>query len=293
MNTDILCEILYHQKGKVQAEACMKQVFLMLREFEQAFSRFRKDNELWNFNHSQGGVLSQELFSILSCAQYFHSMTDGLFDPSILPLLENEGYTSKLYTPTGLTHQGNFSQLSLNNATLSVEKPPDLMIDLGGIGKGYIVDKVAAYLSLHFENFLIDAGGDIYVHGINKKEGYPYWAVEIEHPDTKNDPVGLLLLKDIAVATSGRNRRHWVQGNEIKHHIIDPRTAKSASSDFLSVTVIAASTISADILAKTLFISGKKDAPRLAEKFQIPAIFIETTGTITINSYAQPYVWKN
>lgn len=294
MNTDILCEILHTPEQAAQAQICMDQVFVLLKEFESAFSRFQKDNELWRFNHSQGGLLSQELFDLLSCAQYFHIMTDGLFDPSILPFLEKEGYESKVYVPNPLdTQKRAFSELTLDRTTLHAEKPLDLMLDFGGIGKGYIIDRVAAYLSQHFDNFILDAGGDIYAHGTNKKENYPYWVVEIEHPDAENDPVALLLLKDMAVATSGRNRRHWIQNNQSKHHIIDPRTTKSASLDFLSVTVIAACTTSADILAKMLFISGNKDAPALAEKFHIPAIFVREGGSVFINHYAEQYVWTS
>ncbi len=294
MNTDILCEILYTRGQKEQAEKCMEQVFLILKNFESAFSRFKKNNELWKLNHSNQTTVSQELFNILSAAQYFYTLSDGLFDPSILSFLEKEGYSSGVYRPPlSGTRKKSFSKLSLEHSTLKVKKPLDLMLDLGGIGKGYVVDKVASYLALHFDNFLIDAGGDIYVHGVNTKDDYPYWVVEVEHLDAENDPVALLLLKDMAVATSGRNRRHWVQNNQNKHHIIDPRTMKSASTDFLSVTVIAGSTTSADIFAKMLFIAGEEQAYLLAEKFQVPAIFIKNEGSIFINHYAKPYVWKS
>ena len=293
MNTDILCEVMYSAGQKNKAEKCLEEAFAMMRKFEIRYSRFKKNNELWKLNQSTERTVSQELFNILSGSQYFYSLTDGLFDPSILPALEKEGYASTPYNDTASTpRKKTLSQLHLDSSALTAIKPRDLFIDLGGIGKGYIVDQVTAYLSLHFDNFIIDAGGDIYARGTNKKEDYPYWVVEIEHPDAENTPVALLLLKDMAVATSGRNRRHWIKDQQNKHHIIDPRTNKSASPDFLSVTVIAASTISADVLAKFLFIAGREKAYLLAEKFRIPAIFIESRKNISINHYAEPYVWK-
>ncbi len=289
MNTDILCEIMHHPEDLEKAEKCLNHVFTLLCKFEARFSRFKKDNELWHFNHSTHHHPSKDLFNLLSGSRYYHHLTNGLFDPSILPALEKEGYKSNTYSSPSVPHV--FTELIITHEPEEITKPLGLLIDFGGIGKGYIVDQVATYLSEHFENFLIDAGGDIYTSGTNQKEGYPYWVVEVENPEAEEDPAALLLLKDMAVATSGRSRRHWIQDDKHKHHIIDPRTDKSASPDFLSVTVIAGSVISADILAKVLFISGKTKAYALAEKFHIAALFIEDTGKIVINSYAQNYVW--
>jgi thiamine biosynthesis lipoprotein len=77
-----------------------------------------------------------------------------------------------------------------------------------------------------------------------------------------------------------------------QHHIIDPSTQKSAKTEFLSVTVIADTTVSADVFAKTLFIAGKERGQTIAEQHHLPAIFIEHTGAVHINQYAKPYVWK-
>ncbi len=291
MNTDILCEILHQPEETIQAEKCLRHAFEMFRQFEARFSRFKKENELWHFNHSHSYSPSEELYHLLASSQYFHHLTEGLFDPSILTALESEGYSSGQYA-SQKSHPA-FKELTLTSNPPLATKPSELLIDFGGIGKGYIVDQVAAYLALHFDNFIVDAGGDIYARGVNAKEAYPYWVVEVEHPEAPKDPAALLLLTDIAVATSGRNKRHWVQNQQAKHHIIDPRTKESALPDFLSVTVIAPSVISADVLAKTLFISGKDQAQAFAQEFQIPAIFITNDGTVIINSYAKPYVWQN
>lgn len=290
MNTDILCEVLYTKENSSTVQKHLDHVFEVMRIFESRFSRFKKNNELWDFNHSHEHHPSPELLALLTSSQYFYQLTNGLFDPSVLSSLEKEGYASHHYTTS--TKAYTFSDLSITNSPSTITKPRDLFVDFGGIGKGYIVDQVATYLAKHFENFLIDAGGDIYVRGTNKQEAYPYWVIEVEHPEAEQDPAALLLLRDMAVATSGRNRRHWLREQETKHHIIDPRTQKSAFQGFLSVTVIAASTISADILAKILFILGKTEAYTFAEKFNIPAIFIEDSGKVIINPYAQPYVWQ-
>lgn len=290
MNTDVLCEVQWKEGKEEQPDQVLGTAFAMMRTFANRYSRFKKDNELFRFNHGEQLVVSSELFDILTQAKQFHVSTNALFDPSILTALENEGYRGAGYASSPLSVP-QFSELKLDPESRTVSKPKGLFIDLGGIGKGYIVDQVATFLSRHFDNFLIDAGGDIFVKGVNKKDDYSYWAIEVEHP-LSPEPAALLLLSNMAVATSGRNRRHWQKEGQEKHHIIDPRTKKSAAPDFLSVTVIAKNTVTADVLAKTLFIAGAQEGPRLAALWNIPAIFIAQTGEVTINHHAQTYVWK-
>ncbi len=292
MKTDILCEIIFPDGQEMVATETLTQVFALFRDFEQRYSRFIVGNELWQFNESTQSTISEELFDILEQALRFHHLTDGLFDPSILPSLEKEGYVGAYQSRTTEKTE-KFSALVLDRATLTATKPQALMIDLGGIGKGYIIDTVVRFLDTRFENFLVDAGGDIFVRGVNQKEGYPYWAIDVEHPTDTDRTVATLLLKDMAVATSGRNRRHWLKDGKQKHHLINPLTHHSAAPDFLSVTVLAENTVRADILAKTLFIAGQERADGLAEQFHLPALFIDSTGNIHTNKSFEPYVWKS
>jgi FAD:protein FMN transferase len=291
MSTNILCEILSSEDQEEEAVAALETVFEMMRDFEKRFSRFRKDNELFTLNHSARLRVSEDLFAMLTLTKRFHESTQGLFDPSVLSILEKEGYGGA-FPQAATEERGDFSKLRLDAATRTVTKPAELLIDLGGIGKGYIVDRATHFLSRRFDNFLIDAGGDIFAKGSNEKEGYPYWAIEVEHPLKDKDPIAILLLKDMAVATSGRNRRHWKKEGEEKHHLIDPALGRSAPGDFLTVTVLAEDTTTADILAKSLFIAGKERGSALAEAWEIPAIFVEADGSYTINQYAKKYVWN-
>jgi thiamine biosynthesis lipoprotein len=291
MKTDIVCEILCADLDTSKARSCLEDAFEIFRDFEARYSRFIVNNELWQLNMSEKTILSPELFDLFARSKRYYEMTGGIFDPSILPIMEASGYTG-VYADYVTNIKSDFSQIILDEATHTVERPKDLMIDFGGIGKGFVVDKVVKFLSEHFENFLVDAGGDIAVRGENKKDGYAYWAIDIEQPKMPDESVALLLLKDIAVATSGRNRRHWVKEGESKHHIIDPVTQESASEDLLSVSVIAASATEADVFAKTFFIAGKDKGMEMAESLKIPAVFIDKEGIATRNHFVEPYVWK-
>lgn len=293
MRTDISCEILCRDGEEREAEHSLRKAFDLFRAFEARYSRFQRENELWTFNLGETVPLSEEFFALLRKARYHHLATGGLFDPSILPSLEKEGYAGAYASDREPSdRKAAFSDLILDHETLTARKPQNLKIDLGGIGKGFIVDQVAGFLAERFENFLVDAGGDIFVRGANRKDGYDFWAIDLEHPLERDRCAATLLLKDAAVATSGINRRRWMKAGQEKHHIIDPKTGESAAPDFLSVTVIAPDAAAADVWAKALFIAGREKASVLAEKRKLPAIFIDTDANVSINSYAEPYVWK-
>ncbi len=291
MKTDILCEVLSEYHNDAEMLASLEQAFALFRDFERRYSRFSRDNELWAFNESEGGPISRELFHLLEEARRYHDATGGIFDPSILIPLEQEGYAGA-YGGKVAGEPVPFSALQLDHETLTATKPIGLKIDLGGIGKGFIADKVAAFLAKEYQHFIVDAGGDIFASGSNRKEDYPYWAIAVEHPLRQDEPAALLVLSNLAVATSGCNRRHWTKNSEEKHHIIDPSSQKSAETDLLSVTVVAESVTRADVFAKTLLIAGSTRGSVLAETLGIPAIFIQKDGHVIRNQSMEPYVWK-
>lgn len=291
MKTDVLCEVLYTDTESASVSAAMDEAFETFRDFESRYSRFIEGNDLWQLNSQEETRVSQELFNILTEAKRYYGMTGGIFDPSILSALEASGYMGA-YSDHVMGRGANFSEIVLDASTRTVKKPASLMIDLGGIGKGFVIDKVIRSLGDRFENVLVDAGGDIAVKGVNEKDGYPYWAVDIEHPKMPDTPVMTLLLKDMAVATSGRNRRRWMYQGKEQHHIIDPVTQESASDELLSVTVIASSATEADVFAKTLFIAGKEKGSVMADELRVPAVFIDKNGIVICNHYVEPYAWK-
>ncbi|NTW14715.1 MAG: FAD:protein FMN transferase, partial [Candidatus Moranbacteria bacterium] len=164
--------------------------------------------------------------------------------------------------------------------------------DLGGIAKGYAVDRVVRLLRERgYVDFLIDAGGDIFASGRNTELGYDSWGIDIADPSDVNNRLALLRLRDVAVATSGTDRRTWnVEGNK-RHHLIDPRTGKSAVTDVVSATVVGASTVQAEVFAKTLCIIGREKALIFAEERHIPVFFVTDDGKTVYNSFMKPFLY--
>jgi thiamine biosynthesis lipoprotein len=299
MRTDVFVKIFSDQQDALSLEKDLDRAFALFREFESRFSRFREESELSIFNRSSSAIVSVELFDLLLRSQAYVYETEGVFDPTILPALEQEGYqasfgSDRFGVPAKTPSQTRsvFSDIVLNPYTRQVSKPKECRVDLGGIGKGYIVDRVAQVLRKTYTHFIVDAGGDMYIAGSDPLAGYPYSAIDIEDARYGKGNVGLLLLSNRGVATSGVNRRKWQQGQEEKSHLIDTRRQQSVASDALAVTVVAGSTERADVMAKTLCLLGWEQGKKFAQEKRIPAFFILKNGTIEANNFMQPYLWQ-
>lgn len=294
MKTDVFVKIVGENGQEETMRADLDRCFSLFREFADRYSRFREESELMVLNRSTELQVSPELFTLLEACARYHRETEGLFNPTVLGALAHEGYPGAPID-AGLPNRDvpSFALVRLEPATLTVHKPADLMIDLGGIGKGFIVDQVSSFLrEAGYRDFLVDAGGDIYAAGRNREAGYSWWAVDVEAPNAPQSTIATLTLSDKAVATSGRNRRQWVADGMTKHHLIDPRTGRSAESGLLTVSVVAESVTDADVLAKTLFLLGKEAGHAWARQENIPALFVSLSGQLLASPAWAEYRWS-
>lgn len=294
MKTDIFIRILGPREEQPKLQAHLDQAFELFRQFERRFTRFKKESELSQFNEGQGGKVSPALWDILTVAKTYSTLTQGVFDPAILPALESVGYRGASDAKGSISlERHSISELVFDEEHATITKPASLRIDLGGIGKGYCVDQVSRELrQWGHVNFVIDAGGDIYVSGMNVEEGYPYWVLEVEDPHNPSASVATVVLNDEAIATSGRNRRTWTKEGRVKHHIINPTTQDSASNELMTVSVIAPTTTAADIWAKTLFILGLEKGLERAKEQGLAALFIDTQGQCFASSLWAMKLWS-
>lgn len=300
MRTDIFIKVLSEVRDPDLMDADMESAFVLLRNFEARFSRFREGSELSLLNSSIGPCpVSDDLWGILGrCREYFNE-TDGIFDPTVLPLLEREGYAASYGTDAfgrseislSEPKQCSFADVVLDAETRMVTRPSGCRIDLGGIGKGYVVDRVAELLGASYADFIVDAGGDMRVAGRDRLAGYPYFAIDIEDAVQKSGSAGTLLLSDRAVATSGVNRRKWLIDGVEKSHLIDTRSGGSVEGGIMTVTVVSDTAERADVMAKTLCLLGRDRWRLFAEERKIAAFVILKDGTIETNQFIQPYLW--
>jgi thiamine biosynthesis lipoprotein len=154
----------------------------------------------------------------------------------------------------------SYRDVHLDRTRREVIRPPHVQIDLGGMGKGWAVDRTADLMPAA-SPYLINAGGDLYAHG------YPGdargWEIELVHPLDPESTLARLYLANCALATSTIAKRRWRKGGQIMHHLIDPRgeagRKEPAHTDALSVTVVASRTVFADVLAKVALILGASE----------------------------------
>ena len=261
---------------------------------EQRLSRFRADSELSLLNRSERPEqhVSHELFAVLEAAQWAASSTQGLFDPTILPSLERAGYDRSFEeiaadqtTPTvagwradGSSHSHfTMKDVVLDRNGCRVRRPCELRLDLGGIGKGWTVDRCADLLYKEGP-FLLNAGGDLYAHGTpGPVEG---WRIEIEDALDPTASVASVMVSNGAVATSTVVKRRWQRDAHTLHHIIDPRTGRPATTDLLTVTVLAPRTTIAEVYAKSVLILGSRSGLDFLARRGVDGLLQAQDGTL-------------
>ncbi|MFC1730782.1 FAD:protein FMN transferase [candidate division KSB1 bacterium] len=276
-------------------------------EFEKTFSRFLEESELSQLNKTDGQFkASSEMMVLLKLAKDFYKRTDGLFDPTVARPLEKLGYNKSFHTlgelssekessePDDLRNDVDFEKVVIDDQNSTVSIPSNIKIDLGGIGKGYIVDILAKQLvEWGYENFWISAGGDMFLSG--QKDGKSH-QVGVQNPLKHDEDLLDIEVRDnhLAVATSGTTKRHWSKEGKIWHHIIDPQTGLSAENDLLAVTVVCTNIIEADVFAKVAFVLGKeKGLDFINKQKNVEGLIIDKDLNVILSREMSDYLIQN
>ena len=261
-----------------------------LRLAEDRFSRFNPKSELSRLNRSAGTPrrVSRLTFAVIRAALTAAEATEGLFDPTILQALIAAGYDRSFDMPGqraqpngvptrhGRPFVGQWRNVRLDSANQAVWLPPGVGLDLGGIAKGWLADRVlrsfcgagAAYA---------DLGGDIALS--SPPTGTDTWRIEIEGPRGSDRVVASMQVTGGGIATSGITRRAWSVGGEARHHLIDPRSGRPAETDLLSVTVAAPSAAAAEVAAKATLLLGAVAGRRaLLLNQQLAGVLVPASG---------------
>jgi thiamine biosynthesis lipoprotein len=240
----------------VEAAALQQGQTWTLRMHDR-LTRFEPNSELSRLNASGGRWLrlSPELEALLRESLRAFELSDGLVNVAVLPALLAAGYTRDFAAgPTARTGVPRIRPLPelLDMRPGEARLAADAALDLGGIAKGWLADRLAQDLG---ENVLVNLCGDLYARGGGTTgEGWP-----VGFGDKT------LLLKDMGAATSGTTKRAWAGG----HHLIDPRTGLPARTDLSEVSVLAATAADAEIYAKVALLLGASAAPKwLASRSQ-------------------------
>lgn len=279
MGTNVSVEF-WCDKG-CDSKAIIKAVMDDMRSVDRDLSPYIETSELYAVNARAASVpvkISPNFFALLEKSLYYSRISGGAFDISFASVgflydyrrgiaPSNEQIKEKLPAI-------NYHLIELNKAAQTVRfHNPNLKIDLGGIAKGYAVDRSINILKKRgITSAIVTAGGDSRILG--DRHGTP-WMIGIRHPRKKNAYAVRLPLENSAISTSGDYERYFMEGEIRIHHIINPKSGKSADQ-VESVSILAPLAIDSDALSTTVFVLGVKKGLALVNSLPgVDAIIID------------------
>ena len=260
--------------SQLDYDELFRKLWREIFQFERAFSRFVPASELSMFNKNAGlpTKVTAAFLGLLLASEQMSQRTRGLHNPFILPSLQRTGYYRSAQPGyetdviDDFRHRKTVLPEALDIADDIVTIPHGSAIDMGGCGKGYLLDQLSKTLSpAQLDGYWLSLSGDMLTYG-NDEAGEP-WRVEIQSSSGENELPAIQTDGMItAIATSGTFRRAPHKKNDTNwHHIIDPRTGFSAETDVKLATVVADSALVADTLASSAVIVGDLKARLLLE----------------------------
>ena len=293
MGTRITVELW--SDDRAQAEKGIEAVLQEMRHVDETMSTYKPTSEVSQVNAkaADGPMhITKELFDLLVTARGYSELTDGAFDITYASV----GYLydfRKHVRPdeaqiTRALPAVNFRHVLLDPVRQTVQfSQKGVRIDLGGIAKGYSVDRgIEALKALGFTRAYVSAGGDSRI--IGDRFGKP-WMVGIRDPRKEaGEVITRIPLVDAAISTSGDYERYFEEDGVRYHHIIDPRTGHSASK-VRSATIIGPAAVRTDGLSKTAFVLGPEQAMEIYNRIEdIDAIIVKLDGTVIHSKGLEP-----
>ncbi len=245
-------------------ENSIKKAEAFIKKLDRLLSAHDKSSEIFKLNNSGRKSLSPDSLSVLKSALKYYRLTDGAFNPAMLPVTTLWGFPDKKYRVPDSSEVlkalklAKPEEIKINGSTVKLGVI-DMKLDLGGIAKGYASQKTIELLKKEkVDSALINLGGNIQTLG--KKPDGSLWTVAVENPNKNSSYLGQLKISDKAVITSGGYERYFKKNGKTYHHIIDPENGYPAVSGLKSVTIISDNGIQADALSTALFVMGREKA---------------------------------
>lgn len=273
-------------KDKHPAQAAIADVMAEMQRIDKTYSPYIETSELARLNQlaaTTPQTISSEMKLLLTTASEVSEITNGAFDITFASVGHLYNYREQQQPSQS---QREKKQAAIDYRWVVIEgdavsfKHPDVLIDLGGIAKGYAADRAIAILQRHgIRHASFSAGGDSRLLG--DRRGRP-WLVGIENPRQQDTVAVTLPLSDVAVSTSGDYERFFIdpQNGERVHHIINPRSGTSAKG-ISSVTIIGDKGLQTDPLSTSVFVMGVEQGLALVNRLPgLDAIIIDAQGKV-------------
>ena len=244
--------------GKEFGPGLQRTITEYAQNFDDTYSRFKDASLIGQL--AQTGVLkhpTSELRAMLDYSRRMYEVSDGAFNITVGATLHRLGYGRRVHGGDVLVDPWGAVQWS----SKKVSVPQGLMLDFGGFGKGWLIDKIGVLLRHNgVTRFIVNGGGDIFVQNSEPIE------FALEDPKKPGRTLQTVKIAHGALAGSDTVKRSWDDGGARKHHIIDPRRNDSAHTPVLASYVLAPTALIADTLA-TIVIIRPSLKPKLTALF--------------------------
>jgi len=289
---DTVVTLTVVSSAEQDAEAAINKAFAEIDRLSKLLDHFSKDSEVTLINRSAGlkpVSVSKETFEVIGKALYVSEKTFGAFDITVGPLMDLWDFREESLPDSAVLKEKlslvGYRGIILNAAKRTVLlKRKGMAIDLGGIAKGYIADKVVEVLKSNGIKAGIAAmAGDIKAFG-RRPDGKP-WRIGIKNPrpagkENGDDIIAAVDLTDTAISTAGDYERYFIKNNVRYHHILDPKTGYPAN-ECRSVSIITADGVYTDGFDNGIFVLGPKRGREVLGKLGLDGIIVDSAGNIT------------
>jgi thiamine biosynthesis lipoprotein len=274
---------LWHEEPQ-SAKRAIREAVREVHRLEEIISNFDPNSSVTQLNRQAGGgalSVPVELFELLDIARRFSAATAGDFDITVGPLMElwrDAGALDHLPERKSLNDvlgRVGYEKLELYAAGKAQLRVPGMRVDLGGIGKGYAVDRIAGRLkATGIQSALINFGGSSML-AVGAPPGARGWRIGLQAAN--GAALGVIELRDMALSTSGSMGRFWTIGGKRYGHLIDPKSGMPVSVQ-RTATAIASSATEAEALTKPLVLRGAAALPLIARFPEAEAVVAAETG---------------
>lgn len=252
----------YGDNGEKAVAKAEKEV----NKLDSILSTGKSTSEISKLNKNKKQDVSNDTMSLIKESVKISKETAGAFNPTIYPLMELWGFTTKnYYVPKDNEIKPLLNHMDIDNIKIDERKnevsfkDSNMKIDLGAIAKGYTSSKIIdIFKENNIKSGMVTLGGNVQVLG--KKPDGSLWKVGIQNPIVEDEYLGVLQTLDKAVITSGGYERNFTKNGKTYHHILDPSNGYPANNGLTSVTIISSDGTLADALSTSLFVMGKDKA---------------------------------
>lgn len=274
-------------------EGILDKVFTKVKELESTLSINENGTLVDKINESAGiepVKVDYDTYTVIKKGLEYAKLSNGLFDISVGPIVKlwNIGLPeAKVPTQEEIDSRiplVGYSDVELNDEENSVFlKRQGMMIDLGGVAKGYTADVISDILTEEgVKSAIIDLGGNIFAHGL-KVDGST-WRIGIQNPfSDRGDIIGTITVKNKSIVTSGIYER-YIEKDGIKyHHILSPKTGYPYENEIAGITIISDKSSDGDALSTSVFAMGVEEGMKFVNTQEgIDAIFVTKDNKIYI-----------